>query len=132
MVDSIEPFGVATSVQRQLDSGDRRCGAAAPVGQAVQAPPRALRRPKPANARSGGAAKRGAATADQAAPAAVNLVGGEAPAAERSAATPRGPHRGPLEPAGREGAVCEAGEASSRARTGEAALAADPQGRPVR
>lgn len=93
MFDSVEPFGLATGVQRQLDSRDRRCGAAAPVGQAVQAPPRALRRPQPANARSGGAAKRGAATADQAAPAAVSLVGGEAPAAERSAATPGGPTR---------------------------------------
>lgn len=93
MFDSVEPFGPASGVQRQLDSRDRRCGAAAPVGQAVQAPPRALRRPQPANARSGGAAKRGAATADQAAPAAVSLVGGEAPAAERSAATPGGPTR---------------------------------------
>ena len=67
---------------------DRRLGAAAAVGQAVQAPPRALRRPQPVNARSGGAGRRGAATADQAAPAAVSLRGGEAPAAERSAATP--------------------------------------------
>lgn len=72
---------------------DRRLGAAAAVGQAVQAPPRGLHRPQPVNARSGGAERRGAATADQAAPAAVSLWGGEAPAAERSAATPTWPPR---------------------------------------
>ena len=72
---------------------DRRLGEAVEVGQAVQAPPRTLRRPQPAKVRSGGAGRRGAATADQAAPAAVSLRGGEAPAAERSAATPTWPPR---------------------------------------
>ena len=61
---------------------DRRLGEAVAVGQAVQAPPRNLRRPQPVKLGSGGAGLRGAATADQAAPAAVSNWGGEAPAAE--------------------------------------------------
>lgn len=72
---------------------DRRLGEAVAVGQAVQALPRALHRPQPVNARSGGAGRRGAATADQAAPAAVSLRESEAPATERSAATPTWPPR---------------------------------------
>lgn len=72
---------------------DRRRGAAAAVGQAVQAPPRTLRRPQPAKVRSGGAGRRGTATAGQVAPATVSLRGGEAPAAGRSAATPTWPPR---------------------------------------
>lgn len=122
------------------DVRDRRHGEAGAVGQGVQPQPREARPPQRAAERSGGAAHRGEATAEQAPPGAVRWVGGEAPPAERSAATPAGPapRAGRARRArGHRVQRCAAGQAKGRrSRTeaqppgGVAALcAAGPQGR---
>lgn len=162
-------------------SGDHRIGNADSVGQGVQPQPPIRLAPKRERIGSGGARTRGAATAEQPAPAGDSVLGGEAPAPSearlppadsRNARVPRnagqvrasspepkaktagarsepggaasaGGSRAPrgapracqrqaLEAEGREGAVREAGGASSHASTGEAALAASPKGCPGR
>ena len=67
--------------------GDRRGGGAVAVGQGVQPPPPNRLAPQRERFGSGGAGPRGGATAEQPALAGDRGPGGEAPGAERSAAT---------------------------------------------
>jgi len=120
--------------------GDRRRGVAEALGRGIQPKPPNRLAPQRDRFGSGGAVRRGAATAEQVPPGTGSRMGGEAPPAERSAATPDRPVRS----AGRArrdrghgvqpGAAGQAGrERSFRAvqpRAGVAALrAAGPQGR---
>ena len=118
----------------------RRHGGAEELGQGVQPQPRIRLAPQRDRIRPGGAVRRSAATAEQAPPGAVSRMGGEAPPAERSAATPGRPARSAGRTRrGRGDGVQPAGAAQDeRARSdraaqplpGVAALrAAGPQGR---
>lgn len=66
---------------------DQRRGEAVALGQGVQPQPRNRLPPQRDRFRSGGAVPRGVATAEQPPPGGVRGTGGEAPGAERSAAT---------------------------------------------
>lgn len=76
-----------------VGSRGQRHGEAEELGQGVQPQPPEVRPPQRAAEGPGGATGRGEPTGEQAAPAAVSPVGGEAPPAERSAATPGRPAR---------------------------------------
>jgi hypothetical protein len=71
----------------------RRHGEAEEPGQGVQPQPRNRLAPQRDRLRPGGAIGRGEPTGEQAAQAAVSPMGGEAPPAKRSAATPGRPAR---------------------------------------
>ena len=99
-----ETTPASTPTDRVCRIGDRRGGAAVAVGQGVQPPPPNRLAPQRERFGSGGAGPRGGATAEQPAPAGDRGLGGEAPGAERSAATSGGgrcvQHRGAAQDAG--------------------------------
>lgn len=72
---------------------DRRHGEAGASGQGVQPQPPNRLAPQRERFGSGGAVRRGGAAAEQVPPGTDSRMGGEAPPAERSAATPDGPVR---------------------------------------
>jgi hypothetical protein len=118
----------------------RRHGVAEEPGQGVQPQPRNRLAPQRDRFRPGGATGRGEPTGEQAAPAAVSTVGGEAPPATRSAATCVGLARSAsrarrargrgVQPRGEAQAVGERSEPTAQPPTQVAALcAAGPRGR---
>lgn len=118
----------------------RRHGEAEEPGQGVQPQPRNRLAPQRDRFRPGGAIGRGEPTGEQAAQAAVSPMGGEAPPAKRSAATPGRPARsagrtrrgrGPgVQPGGEAQADRERSDRAAQPLPGVAALcAAGPQGR---
>jgi hypothetical protein len=120
--------------------GDRATSAAGRVGQGVQPQPPEVRPPQRAAEGSGGAVHRSEATAEQAPQGAVRWMGGEAPPAERSAATCVGLARSAsrarrargrgVQPRGEAQAVGERSEPTAQPPTQVAALcAAGPRGR---
>lgn len=125
---------------QQATSRDRPAGAAGRLGQGVQPRPPEVRPPQRAAEGSGGAVVRSEPTGEQAAQAAVSTMGGEAPPAERSAATcvglalrasraRRARGRG-VQPRGAAQAVGERSEPAAQPPRQVAALcAAGPQGR---
>ena len=127
----------------QAARGNRPAGAAGRLGQGVQPQPPEVRPPQRAAEGSGGAVHRGAATAEQAPQGAVRWMGGEAPPATRSAATPGRPARSAGRPRRGRGPGVQPGGAAQDGRTrsdraaqplpGVAALrAAGPRGRQSR
>ena len=141
-IDFVDPAGDNVQLARSGRANDRgrRHGKAEELGQGVQPQPRNRLPPQRDRFRPGGAVRRSAATAEQAPPGAVSRMGGEAPPATRSAATPGRPARSAGRTRrGRGDGVQPAGAAQDeRARSdraaqplpGVAALrAAGPQGR---
>ena len=141
-IDFVDPAGDNVQLARSGRANDRgrRHGKAEELGQGVQPQPRNRLPPQRDRFRPGGAVRRSAATAEQAPQGAVSRMGGEAPPAERSAATPGRPARSAGRTRrGRGDGVQPAGAAQDeRARSdraaqplpGVAALrAAGPQGR---
>ena len=94
-IDLVAPAGDNVQLARpgRATNRGRRHGEAEELGQGVQPQPRIRLAPQRDRIRPGGAVRRSAATAEQAPPGAVSRMGGEAPPAERSAATPGRPAR---------------------------------------
>ena len=94
-IDFVDPAGDNVPLARSGRANDRgrRHGEAEELGQGVQPQPRNRLAPQRERFRPGGAVGRSEPTGEQAAQAAVSPMGGEAPPATQSAATPGRPAR---------------------------------------
>lgn len=141
-IDMVGPAGVNVALARPSRASvrGRRHGEAEELGQGVQPQPRNRLAPQRERFRPGGAVGRSEPTGEQAAPAAVSPMGGEAPPAKRSAATPGRPARSAGRTRRGRGHGVQPGGAAQvdRERSGRAAqplpgvaalCAAGPQGR---